>query len=97
LALRRTGSRRIRDGRGAVSSLTVALPGFQCLLTRSSLGSMPYRLVIRRGGWNQRARSRFSISPRAWNQSLAVLVHRNAQITTRSTRPIATDAFIGEM
>ena len=43
-----------------------------------------------------RLRSRFSMKPRAENQSLAALVHRKTQMTTRKTRPTTTVAFIGE-
>ena len=55
------GSRRIRDGRDACINSTVFLPGFNCLLTRSSLrlsgyrpvSAFPFRLPR---GWNARGR-----------------------------------------
>jgi hypothetical protein len=40
-----SGSRRIRDGRGAECSATVWRPGFQCLLTRHDLHRRGYEPV----------------------------------------------------
>ena len=88
----------MRDGR----SSTVLRRIFEWTVTRARLAAADYQPVTPAGPCLPRVRSpqlrsRFSMNPRAENQSLAALVNRKAEMTIRNTRLSTTADFIGEI
>lgn len=93
-----SGSRRIREGARTTGWRRM----FERLITRVCLRARAYRSVTSAcASGGQRlslgATSRFSMKPRAWNQSLAFSLNRKKATTSKTTRLTAIAAFIGEI